>query len=149
MGICYVACHDAPLLPTPTVTFCSVHLHNEVAKKRDASTSLLQRLREHMILHSVDFIGGDFNISASSTVGDVFPDPEFAGPGNALLWSIGGMDETCRDCTGFIIMPQHPHTWMVQLHGCYEFDNADLCFGPSLLLLLAQNVHGPRVTSDT
>ena len=29
---------------TPTVTFCSVHIHNVVAKKRDASTELLQRL---------------------------------------------------------------------------------------------------------
>ena len=29
---------------SPTVTFCSVHIHNVVAKKRDASTELLQRL---------------------------------------------------------------------------------------------------------
>ena len=29
---------------SPTVTFCSVHLHNVVAKKRDASTELLQFL---------------------------------------------------------------------------------------------------------
>ena len=31
---------------TPTVTFCSVHIHNVVAKKRDASTDPLQRLHE-------------------------------------------------------------------------------------------------------
>ena len=59
-------------LGTPTVTFCSVHIHNVVAKKRDASTELLQRLHGYMKQHNVDFIGGDFNMSAFSTVGDVF-----------------------------------------------------------------------------
>ena len=52
---------------TPTVTFCPVHIHNVVAKKRG-----------YMHQHNVDFIGGDFNMSAFSTVGDVFSDPEFA-----------------------------------------------------------------------
>ena len=32
-------------------------------------------------------IGGDFNMSTFSTVGDVFSDPEFAAPGYSLLWS--------------------------------------------------------------
>ena len=90
---------------SPTITFCSVHLHNKVATKRDASTSLLLHLREHMINHSVDFIGGDFNMSAFSTVGDVFSDPEFVAPGNSLLWGFGGLDETLsreRDCSRFV-----------------------------------------------
>ena len=39
--------------------------------------------------HNVDFTGGDFNMSAFSTVGDVFSDPEFAAPGNSLLWGLG------------------------------------------------------------
>ena len=60
------------LTGSPTVTFCSVHIHNVVAKKRDASTDLLQRLYGYMREHNVDFIGGDFNMSAFSTVGDVF-----------------------------------------------------------------------------
>ena len=47
---------------TPTVTFCSVHIHNDVAKKRDASTDLQRRLRGYMKQHNVDFIGGDFNL---------------------------------------------------------------------------------------
>ena len=47
------------VVDSPTITFCSVHLHNKVAKKRDASTSLFLRLREHMINHSVDNMGGD------------------------------------------------------------------------------------------
>ena len=34
---------------SPTVTFCSVHIHNVVAKKRDASTDLLRRLHAHML----------------------------------------------------------------------------------------------------
>ena len=96
----------------------------------DASTSLLQRLSGHMISHSVDFIGGDFNMSAFSTVGDVFSDPEFAAPGNSLLWGLGGLDETCCESTGFIIMPRHPHTWRVQSHCCCKFDNGDMGFGP-------------------
>ena len=49
---------------TPTVTFCSVHIHNVVAKKCDASTELLQRLQGYMEKHNVDFIGSDFNMSA-------------------------------------------------------------------------------------
>ena len=73
---------------TPTVTFCSVHIHIVVAKKRDASTHLLWRLHGYMKQHNVDFIGGDFNMSAFSTVGDVFSDPEFSAPGNSVLWSL-------------------------------------------------------------
>ena len=34
---------------TPTVTFCSVHIHNVVAKKRDASTDLLHFLHAKML----------------------------------------------------------------------------------------------------
>ena len=60
---------------SPTVTCCSVHIHNLVAKKRDASTDLRRRLHAHMLHHNVDFIGGDFNMSAFSAVGDVFSDP--------------------------------------------------------------------------
>ena len=54
------------LTGSPTVTFCSVHIHNVVAKKRDASTDLLQRHHGYMREHNVDFIGGDFNMSAFS-----------------------------------------------------------------------------------
>ena len=43
-----------------------------MAKERDASTELLQRLHGYMREHNVDFIGGDFNMSAFSTVGEVF-----------------------------------------------------------------------------
>ena len=70
----------------PTVTFCSVHIHNVVVKKRDASTELIQRLYGYMKQHNVDFIGSDFNTSASSTVSDVFSDPESSAPGNSFVW---------------------------------------------------------------
>ena len=90
---------------SPTVTFCSVHIHNVVAKKRDASTELLQRLHGYMREHNVDFIGGDFNMSAFSTVGDVFTDDEFSAPGNSLLWglgalepNLGALEEPNREC---------------------------------------------------
>ena len=41
---------------TPTVSFCSVHIHNVVANKRDASTDLLRCLHGYMKQHNVDFI---------------------------------------------------------------------------------------------
>ena len=63
-----------------------VHIHNVVAKKRDASTELLQFLHAKMREHNVDFVGGDFNVSAFSTVSDVFSDPEFSAPGHSCLW---------------------------------------------------------------
>ena len=76
---------------TPMVTFCSVHIHNVVAKKRDASTDLLRRLHGYMKQHNVDFIGGDFNMSAYSTVGDVFRTHHFQHPairfcGDLVRW---------------------------------------------------------------
>ena len=115
---------------TPTVTFCSVHIHNVVAKKRDASTELLQFLHAKMLEHNVDFIGGDFNMSAFSTVRDVFSDPEFSAPGHSCLWGLGALDEQHRECTGFLIMPKRPYEWRVDSHGCYKFDNAALGLGP-------------------
>ena len=52
-----VACYDALLLRTPpTVTFCSVHIHNRVPKQLDAATSLLYRFHAHILRRSVDFI---------------------------------------------------------------------------------------------
>ena len=113
-----------------TVTFCSVHIHNVVARKRDASTELLQCLHGKMREHNVDFIGGDFNRSAFSTVGDVFSDPEFSAPGHSYLWGLGALDEQYRECTGFLIMPKRPYEWRVDSDGCYKFDNAAVGFGP-------------------
>ena len=115
---------------SPTVTFCSAHIHNVVAKKRDASTDLLQRLHGYMREYNVDFIGGDFNMSAFSTVGDVFTDEEFSAPGNSLLWGLGALEEPNRECAGFLFMPKRPWEWRVHSHGCYKFDNAVLGLGP-------------------
>ena len=80
--------------------------------------------------HNVDFIGGDINMSAFSTVGDVFSDPEFFAPGNSFLWGLGALENPDRECTGFLIMPKRPHEWRVDTHGCYKYDNAALDFGP-------------------
>ena len=115
---------------TLTVTFCSVHVHNVVAKKSDASTSLLRRLHAHTVQYNVDFFGGDFNMSAFSTVGEVFIDPEFAAPDNSLLWSLVGFVDARRECTGFLIMAKRPYGWRDDDHGCYKCDNAELGFGP-------------------
>ena len=75
-----------------------------LAKKRDVSTELLQRLHGKMKQHNVDFIGCDFNMSALSTDGDVFSDPEFSAPGNSFLWGRGALEEANRERTGF---PHH------------------------------------------
>ena len=53
-----------PIGASKTITLCTVHLHNVVAKKRDAATALLQRLHLHMQRLEVEFIGGDFNRAA-------------------------------------------------------------------------------------
>ena len=83
-----------------------------------------------MLEYKVDFIGGDFNMSAFSTVSDVFSDPEFSAPGHSCLWGLGALDEQCRECTGFLIMPKRPYEWRVDSHGCYKIDNSALGLGP-------------------
>ena len=108
----------------------SVHIHDVVAKKRDASTYLLRRLHAHMLQHNVGFIGGDLNMSAFSTVGDVFTDPVFSAPGNFFLWALGALEDSNRECAGFLIMPKRPYEWRVDSHGCHTFNNADLALGP-------------------
>ena len=80
--------------------------------------------------HNVDCIGGDFNMSACSTVGDVFSDPEVSAPGNSFLWGLGALEESNRECAGFLIMPKRPYEWRVDSHGCHKHDNAALGFGP-------------------
>ena len=114
---------------SPTVTFCSAHIHI-VAKKRDASTVLLQFLHSKMLEFKVVVIGGDFNMCAFSTVSDVFSDPEFSAPGHSCLWGLGALDEQHRECTGFLIMPKRPYEWRVDSHGCYKIDNSALGLGP-------------------
>ena len=102
--------------------------------------------------HNVDFIGGDFSMSAYSTVGDVFSDTEYSAPGNSFLWGLGALEEQYRECTGFLIMPKRPYEWRVDSHGCYKFDNAALGFGPRdqsahlpvFLHLRTTNLPGPR-----
>ena len=50
--------------------------------------------------HNVDFIGGDFNMSAFSTVGDVFGDTEFSAPGKSFPWGLGALESHARTfCT--------------------------------------------------
>ena len=85
------------LTGSPTVTFCSVHIHNVVAKKRDASTDLLQRLHGYMREYNVDFIGGDFNMSAFSTVGDVFYRSRVLSTWHSCLWGLGALEEPHRE----------------------------------------------------
>ena len=116
-----------------------------MAKKRDASTELLQRLHGYMKKHNVDFIGGDFNMSAFSTVGDVFSDTEFSAPGNSSLWGLGALEEPNRERTGFLIMPKRPYDWRVDTHCCYKYDNTALGFGPrdQTTHLRTTNLPGP------
>ena len=124
---------------------------NVVAKKRDASTEFLQFFHATVLEHNVDFMGGDFNMSAFSTVSDVFSDPEFSAPGLSCLCGLGALDERHRECTGFLIMPTRPYEWRVDSHGCYKSDNAALGLGPRdqsahlpvFLHLGKTNIRGP------
>ena len=110
----FEASWDVPLSPVHRLLlFCSVHIHNVVAKKRDASTELLQFLHAKMREYNVDFIGVDFNMSAFSTVGDVFTDDEFSAPGNSLLWGLGAVEDPIVNVLGFLIMPKRPSEWRV------------------------------------
>ena len=53
--------------------------------------------------HNVDFIGGDFNMSAFSTVGDVFSDHRvFSTRQFTFLWRLGALEEPNRERTGFL-----------------------------------------------
>ena len=100
---------------TPTVTFCSAHIHKVVAKKRNASTDLLRRLHAHMQQHNVDFLGGDFNMSAFSTVCDVL-----AGSWRKRIASARGFSSCRSDHTGgrlLQVQQRGPCTWALWLHG--------------------------------
>ena len=44
--------------------------------------------------------------SPAVTVGDVFSNVEFSAPGDAHLCSVGGPDDSHRDCSSFLIMPR-------------------------------------------
>ena len=103
-----------------------------------------------MAQNDVDFVGGDFYMSAFSTVGEVFADPEFSAPGNSLLCGLGALEDSNRECAGFLIMPKRPYEWYVGAHGCYKFNNADLALGPRdttahlpAVLHLRTNLSGP------
>ena len=80
-----------------------------------------RRLHGYIREHNVDFIGGDFNMSAFSTVGDVFTDEEFSAPGNSLLWGLGALDEPNRGMCWFShhakasLRVACPFTWMLQV----------------------------------
>ena len=115
-----------PMGAPKTVTLCTVHLHNVVAKKRGAAISLLQRLYAHTKMLGVDFIGGDFNLAVRGPVADDFSDTEFMGPGTIPLWGAGSLPLDATDCTGFICMPQRPFYWYVKNHGIHTFENAQL-----------------------
>ena len=96
----------------------------------------------------VDFIGGDFNMSAFSTVGDVFASQtqsfRLLATRSAtcsriqsfqlLVIHVCGvlviLEDSHRECAGFLIMPKRPYGWCVDSHGCYKFNNADLALGP-------------------
>ena len=48
----------------------------------------------------------------------------------AVLWGLGALGESSRECTAFLIMPKRPYQWRVDTQGCCKYDNAALGFGP-------------------
>ena len=115
-----------PMGAPKTVTLCTVHLHNVVAKKRDAAISLLQRLYAHTKMLDGDSIGGDFNLAVRGPVADVFSDTEFMCQGTIPLWRAGNLPIDASDCTGFICVLQRPFYWFVKNYGIHTFENAQL-----------------------
>ena len=135
---------------SPTVTFCSVHIHNVVAKKLDASTELLQFLHAKTREHNVDFIGGDFNTSAFSTVSDVFSGPEFSAPGHSSLWGLGALDEQHRECTGFPSCPSaHMNgVWIHMAATSLTMQRLALDLGINLLTSLCSSTFATPIFQD-
>ena len=92
--------------------------------------------------HNIDFIGGDFNMSAFSTVGDVFT---MKNSQRLAIHFCGDLvDWRNRECAGFLLMPKRPYEWRVHSHGCYKKDNTLLGLGPR-----DQSAHLPGVPSSS
>ena len=138
---CHVAASVCRGLPHSHVLLCSHP--QQSCQECDAATSLLRRLHVHMVRHDVDFIGGDFDMNAFSTVGVVFTDAEFSAP----FWGTGGLDDSHKDCAGFLIMPRRPFTWRVHQHVCFKFGKEALGFAPSDLTAHCSVFRHLRVTN--
>ena len=67
------------LTGSPTVTFCSVHIDNVVAKQRDACMTFFTAFMDTC----AGLLGGDFNMNAFLKVSDVISGPEFSAPGHS------------------------------------------------------------------
>ena len=78
-------------------------------------------------------------MSAFSTLDDVFSDPEFAAAGRPLLWGLGGLDDTCRECTGFMIMLKRPYEWRLVLTAVTSSTTLTLASDPVIRLLTSQS----------
>ena len=107
-----------PIGAPKTVTVCSVHFHNVVAKKRGAATSLLQRLYAHMKMLDVDFIGGNFNLAVRGPVADVFSDTEFMGPGTIPLWERRVYHWTSQAARASYVCPSDRSIGLSRTTGC-------------------------------
>ena len=70
-------------------------------------------------------------MSAFSTVGDVFTDPELTASGNSPLWVLVPWTTRVASALGFSSCPNARMIGVrVDSHGCYTFNNADLALGP-------------------
>ena len=110
----------------PTLTLCSVDPRNVFAKKRDAATVLLRRLRAHMVRLDVDIVGGDFNMAVNGPVADALNDAEFMTPGSSPLWRASGLEGAKADCMAFLCMPRRPFHWRIHKHGVHTSSNDQL-----------------------
>ena len=103
-----------------TVTFCSVHIHNVVARNVMHLLSSSSAFMDICGSTTSTSLVVTSTMSAFSTVGHVFTDDEFSAPGNSLLWGLGALEEPNRECAGFLMMPKRPYEWRVHSHGCYK-----------------------------
>ena len=89
-----------------------------MAKKRDASTDLLQPLHVHMKQQHVDFVGERLQhecfIHSLVTRTRI---QSFQHLAIRFLWRLGALEEQNRERTGFLIVPKRPYEWRVDSHG--------------------------------
>ena len=135
---------------TPTVTFCSVHISDVVAKNVTLPLTTHGDYMGTCSSTTWTSLGPTSTRVPSPQLAMCFRTQNFQHP--AIRFCGGALEEPNRDCTGFLIMPKRPYDWRVDTHGCYKYDNTALGFGPRhqtahlpvFLHLRTTNLPGPN-----
>ena len=90
-----------------TVTFCSVHIHNVVVKKRDASTDLLRRYTRTRYSTCCSTTLPSLEVTSTLLLEMCLLTQSFRLQAT-LSSAVVALDESNRERTGFLIMPMRP-----------------------------------------